>query len=202
VSVPSRSESGAKGPSKKGVSPARNAIGVVVLVAVVVVGWLEYSAKSGYNNAVTTLDARTQNETSELMAAKDVEALIGKSPDGPGEDVNLDGRTFTKKTYTWRGVLKSYPLTAYYTKQQDPRLHHFQTEGAKPAGPAAEGGVEPTAATTPAPTPAPAGPGTAAPAEPNSPTPVTRGPDPATKLLPKSAPIAAPKEAAAPAEPK
>ena len=38
---------------------------------------------------------------------------------------------FTKKTYTWKGVLKQHTLTAYYTKEKEPHLHHFETEGSK-----------------------------------------------------------------------
>ena len=43
------------GPPKKGVSPARNVIGVVVLAGVLVFGYFEYSAKSGYNAAMDRL---------------------------------------------------------------------------------------------------------------------------------------------------
>jgi len=127
------SSSGAvnKGSPKKPVSPARNAIGLVALIAVVVWCWFEYSAKSGYNAAVTALGARTEDETKGLMPVKEAEGLLGKSPDGPGVDFNDSFTTFLKKTYTWRGVLKTYTLTAFYTKERDPCLHHFVTEGAK-----------------------------------------------------------------------
>ena len=37
--------------------------------------------------------------------------------------------TFTKKTYTWKGLINSYTLTAYYTKGKSPALHHIEAEG-------------------------------------------------------------------------
>ena len=54
-------------PAKKPVSPARNIIGLIVLVGVLVFGWFEYSAKRGFNAAVTALEARTQDEDKGLM---------------------------------------------------------------------------------------------------------------------------------------
>jgi hypothetical protein len=131
MSEPSSSDTAKAGPPKKGVSPARHAIGLVVLVAVLIVGWLEFSAKNGYNAAVTALNARSQDEEKELMTVQEAESLLGKSPDGPETVVQDSGRTFTKKTYTWHGLIKSYPLSAFYTKSTDPRLHHFETEEAK-----------------------------------------------------------------------
>jgi hypothetical protein len=118
------------GSSKKKVSPARNAIGIVVLIAVVVFGWLQYSAKSGYNAAATALNGRIEDEDKGLLMVDEAERLIGKAPDGPGSDTEEGNRTFTKKTYSWPGVLKSYTLTAFYTKEANPYLHHFEA-GAK-----------------------------------------------------------------------
>ena len=115
----------------KPVSPVRNVIGLIVLVVVVVVGGLEVWAKMGYNSAVKSLDARSQDETKGLLAVDEAESLFRKSPDGPGIDSPETHQTFTRKTYTWRGLINSYTLTAYYTKGADPRLHHFETDGAK-----------------------------------------------------------------------
>jgi hypothetical protein len=119
------------GSKKKKVSPLRNAIGLVVLATVVIGGWLQYSAKSGYTMAVNALNERMLQEDKDLLAEPEAESLFGKSPDGPGSDVRDGNRDFTKKTYTWRGLLKSYTLTAFYTKSKNPALHHFETEGAK-----------------------------------------------------------------------
>ena len=124
--------------SKKKISPARNIVGIVILAAVVVAGFFQYSAVFGYNRAVKALDARSQDEDKGLMQVPDVESLVGKSPDGPGSDFDDGSRTFTKTKYTWRGPLKSYTLTAYYTKGPGPCLHHFESDGAtyvpEPAG--------------------------------------------------------------------
>jgi hypothetical protein len=135
MSEPSPAQSESPSTPKKGVSPARNIIGLIVLIAVATVGWFEYSAKSGYNAAVNALDARSQDENKGLATVQEADGLLNKLPDGPGTDVTEGSVTFTKKTYTWRtwrGLLKSYVLTAFFTKEKDPHLHHFATEGAKP----------------------------------------------------------------------
>jgi hypothetical protein len=131
MSVPSSPDSPPTGAPKKGVSPARNIIGLVVLLALVAVVWLEYSAHFGYNGAVKALEARTQDEEKGLMDVQEAETLLGRSPDGPGTDFNDDGRIFTKKTYTWRALLRPKTVTAFYTKEATPHLHHYETQGAK-----------------------------------------------------------------------
>jgi hypothetical protein len=127
------SSSGTEKPSssKRKVSPLRNAIGLVVLVTVIVVGGLQYSVKRGYNTAATALNERMQEEEKDLLGEQEAENLLGKSADGPGSDFRDGFREFTKKTYTWRGLLKSYTLTAFYTKSVNPALHHYETDGAK-----------------------------------------------------------------------
>ena len=118
-------------PPKKPISPARNIVGLVILAAVLVVCWFEYSAVLGFNAAVKALDARTKNEDQDLATVAEAESLLGKPADGPGEEFKEGVWNFTKKTYTWKGVLKQHTLTAYYTKEKDSRLHHFETEGSK-----------------------------------------------------------------------
>jgi hypothetical protein len=118
------------GTPKQPVSPARNIIGLIVLVAVIAIGWLQYSARGGYNTAVEALNHRLEDEDHGLMTQQEAEQLIGKEADDAGSEVKEDAATYIKKTYTWRGVLKSYTLTAFYTKQQQPALHHIKTEGA------------------------------------------------------------------------
>ena len=164
------------GSTKQPVSPARNIIGLIVLVVVVVVGGLEYSAKSKYNAAVTALDSRTKDESQELMTASESEGLLGRAPDGPARDVQVEGRTFAKKTFTWRGALKSYTVAAFYTKHADARLHHFETPGASPTPEAGEAGAGPAAAApVAAAAPAPSAP-TAAPAAAPAPSPAPAAP--------------------------
>jgi hypothetical protein len=139
------------GASKKKVSPTRNAIGIVVLIAVVVFGWLQYRAKSGYNAAATALNGRIEDEDKGLLMVDEAERLIGKSPDGPGSDAEEGNRTFTKKTYSWPGLFKSYTLTAFYTKGAEPYLHHFETEGKKYSPEPIAGESKPAATTAPVP---------------------------------------------------
>ena len=139
-------------PAKKPVSPARNIIGLIVLVGVLAYGAYEYSFKNAFNAAVAKLEARTLDEDKGLMTVQEAEGLMGKEPDGPAVDFKENDWTFAKKTYTWRGLLKQYTLTAYYTTEKnEPHLHHYETEGTKvelpkaktvtaPAGPSKGGG--------------------------------------------------------------
>jgi len=145
------------GPPKKGVSAARSVIGIVILIAVAAFAWLEYSAKSGYNAAVNALNARTQDENQGLLTLQEAQSLLGKAPDGPGSDVHDINRDFTKMTYSWRGLLKPYTLTAYYTKGASSYLHHFETEGATVAPEPAAAGPEPVTVAAPVPAPTPKG---------------------------------------------
>jgi hypothetical protein len=131
MSDPSSAGTDKTGPSKKQVSPARNAVGVVVLIAVLAVGWIQYSARSAYTAAVTALNDRITLETKGLMTASEAETLIAKPADGPSVEVKEVNATYTKQTYTWRGLLKSYTLWTYFTKGAEPGLHHFETEDAK-----------------------------------------------------------------------
>ncbi len=112
----SPSGTGKSGSSKKPVSAARNAVGLVALVAVLIVGWFEYSAKAGYNSAVTKLNSRIEDENQGLMSATEAETLLGKPADDAGSSFEENHQAFTKKTYTWRGLLKSYTVTAFYTQ--------------------------------------------------------------------------------------
>jgi hypothetical protein len=72
-----------------------------------------------------------RDENKALPALSEAETLLAKAPDGPGSEVNEARQIFIKKSYTWRGLVKSHTLTAYYTKEGSPALHHFETEGAK-----------------------------------------------------------------------
>ncbi len=137
------SDPGSVGPEKTSspktpISPMRNIIGIVVLIAVVAVGWIQYSQLLAFNAIVAKLDARAKDETASLMTVQEAEGLLGKTPDGPGTDFSDGNFNFTKKTYTWPALLKSYTLTAYYTKEKESHLHHFESEGAKLAPEAAE----------------------------------------------------------------
>jgi hypothetical protein len=141
-------------PPKKSVSSTRNFIALLVLLAVAALGWIEYSAKSAYNAAVTKLDARTQDENKGLVSVQEAETMLGKEADTPGTDIHDTLRDYTRKTYSWRGLLKPYTITAFYTKGANPYLHHFETEGAKPpAEPVI--GENPTTSATPIPASAP-----------------------------------------------
>ena len=116
----------------------------------VVVGVFQYTAMASFNSAVNALNDRMAVEDKDLMTQSEAEAIIGKAPDDAGSDFQIGTATYTKKTYTWKALIKSYTLTAYYTKGNVPALHHTETEGAKyepetkaapaPSGISAKGG--------------------------------------------------------------
>ena len=122
------------GPVKTAPKPfwnTRNIVGLVVLAGVTVVGVIEYSAYFGHKWAVSALNTRTADEDKELMSISEAEKLLGKASDGPATSSRKVPWNFNQKTYTWNGLLKKHTVTAYYTKGQDARLHHFESDGAK-----------------------------------------------------------------------
>jgi hypothetical protein len=131
MSVPSSPSPEQTGPPKKSVSPVRHAVGVVVLIAVLAVLYFEYTARTAFSTAVGALNARIEDEEKNLATVQEAESMLGKQADGPATDAVFNNQTFATKTYTWRGLLKSYTLVAFYTKGADPGLHHIESEGAK-----------------------------------------------------------------------
>jgi hypothetical protein len=108
----------AKPAGKKKVSPARNAIGVVLLVVLSAVAYLEWDANRRSAAGIAKLNQALAAEEGDLLSMEQVEELIGRKPDGPGVP---DGRDL-KFTYTWRGVFRKYPLIAIYTNKSKPAL--------------------------------------------------------------------------------
>ena len=135
MSDPSRSPGENTGSPRKKVSPTRNVIGLIVLVAVLALAGFHYAALIRYTFAVKALDARALDDDKGLMTNQEADSLLGKAPDGPGSDFTEEGRSFTKKTYTWQGPLKSFTLTAFYTNGAAAFLHHFEAQGEQLARP-------------------------------------------------------------------
>jgi hypothetical protein len=110
----------AGGRAKPKFSPARNVVAVVLLVAFAAVAYLEWNANRQSGAAIARLSqALARDEDGgDLLTKEQVEGMIGRRPDGPG--VEQDGAT--KVTYTWKGVIRKYPLTTFYTKQDPPKL--------------------------------------------------------------------------------
>ena len=125
MSEPRSSATGKADAPKKPVSPVRNIIGLVVLIVLVVVVWFEYSAYFGYRAAVNGLNERTKDEDQGLMPEAEAEKLIGRRPTMPAPTSRMATATYLKKDYTWKGVINTYTLAAYYTKAKAPALHHF-----------------------------------------------------------------------------
>ena len=112
----------AKPKAKTQVSPARNAVAVVLLVVFSAAAYLEWNANRQSGAAIARLNRAMAKDEDEdggnLLSKEQVETLIGRGPDGPG--VDQDG--MTKVTYTWKGAFRQYPLTTFYTKQDPPKL--------------------------------------------------------------------------------
>jgi hypothetical protein len=75
-------------------------------------------------NKLTASMPSEEDAKAELLPMKDAEKIIGKSADGPA--VNEEG--LMKKTYTWRGAVRSYKLAAYYTLGSPSALVKFSDE--------------------------------------------------------------------------
>jgi hypothetical protein len=119
-------------PPKKTVSPARNAVGLVALVVVLIVGGIQLSSMAAFRSAVNKLNERMEDDNKELLTQAEAEAIIGKTPDDGGTDTVEAGRVYSVKNYTWKGLLKSYTLAAYYSKEQpNARLYRIEPEGQK-----------------------------------------------------------------------
>jgi hypothetical protein len=103
---------------KKKVSPVRNVIALVLLIAFSAIAYLEWNANRQSGAAINKLSKALENEEGDLMTMQQVNELIGREPDGPG----VDDKGETRVTYTWKGVFRKYPLTAIYTKQAPPKL--------------------------------------------------------------------------------
>jgi hypothetical protein len=114
-----------KGKTK--VSPIRNVLGLILLVVLVTVAVLEFSANRGYTAAMNKLTASMPSEEdpkAELLPMTTAEKLIGKVADGPA--VKEEG--YMKKTYTWRGAVRSYKLAAFYSLGEPAALVRFANE--------------------------------------------------------------------------
>src|SRR3954470_15448685 len=82
---------------KKKVSPVRNAIGVVLLVSLSAVAYLESDANRRSTAAIQKLNQALASEEAGLLTMEQVEGLLGRGPDGPGVP---EGRE-TRVTYAW-----------------------------------------------------------------------------------------------------
>jgi thiol-disulfide isomerase/thioredoxin len=122
----------------KKVSPARNAIAVVLLVALSTVAYLEWSANRRSGAAIRKLNETVGKQEGDLLTMKEVEDLIGRKPDGPVVEEN----GALKATYTWKGLFRRYPLIAIYRKQTTPKLLRIWMAGGEPPAAEAEGVAE------------------------------------------------------------
>jgi hypothetical protein len=103
---------------KKQVSPARDAIGLVLLVAFSAVAFLEWDANRRSNAGIAELNEALAKEEGDLLSMEGEEGLLGRGPDGPGVP---EGREL-RVTYTWMGVFRKCPVVAVYKGGDRPAL--------------------------------------------------------------------------------
>ncbi|RUL83659.1 hypothetical protein [Tautonia sociabilis] len=111
------------GKPKAKVSPTRNAISLVLLIVLVVIGGLELLALFQFNGAVDKLDQALEANEQDLLPRTTVEEILGKEPDGPLQDAEIGTQS---TTYTWRGALRHHKLTAYYSRGESPGLVKYE----------------------------------------------------------------------------
>lgn len=114
------------------VSPARNILGVILLILFSTTAVMEFLANRRFSTAVDAIQKRMPKEPSsgsaiveDLPTQVETETILGRSPDGPL--VSEDGNQ--KATYTWQGLLRKHVLTAYYTNALKPHLIRVATDG-------------------------------------------------------------------------
>ncbi len=124
-------KSGDRSKPRAKVSPARNVVGLVLLVAFSGAAIFEVMANRGYNGAVTKLEKRLpkdetdpNDKNSGLPTQAEAEKLIGKGPDGPLVKEGSEQRG----TYSWQGLRRKYSLKVYYTNEKVPSVIRLDTQ--------------------------------------------------------------------------
>ena len=111
-----------EGKPKKGVSTARNVIGVVLLAFFATFAGVEFNANRLAKSGAARLDARLAKDEETMLSLPQVNALLGKSPDaGPSL---LDREQ--KLTYTWHGFVRKHGIVAYYNLENVPKLKRYE----------------------------------------------------------------------------
>lgn len=103
---------GSQAKAKAKVSPLRNVLALLLLIALSVVAYMEWNANRQYNAASAKLDKALAKEEGDMLPQDEVEKMIGKKPDGP----LVEEKGVMKARYTWRGVFKTHGITAEYRK--------------------------------------------------------------------------------------
>jgi hypothetical protein len=126
-------EAGATASTPKAkVSPARNAVSLVLLIVLLIVGGLELTALFQFNGAVSKLDQALEANQDDLLPLTDVEALLGKQPDGPLQPAD---RGTQQTSYTWQGAIRAHKLTAFYSYGEKPGMVRYEIGDAEAADP-------------------------------------------------------------------
>jgi hypothetical protein len=97
-----------------------------------IVGGLELTALFQFNGAVSKLDQALEANQDDLLPLTDVEALLGKQPDGPLQPAD---RGTQQTSYTWQGAIRAHKLTAFYSYGEKPGMVRYEIGDAEAADP-------------------------------------------------------------------
>lgn len=110
--------------AKKATSPVRTVVGLVLVVVLSGVAYIEFTNNQNFKAAVAALDVALEKEDAGLLSDQDVQSKVGRAPDGPA--VKEAGGT--KMSYTFQGVFKRHRIMAYYNNEAKPHLLRYATE--------------------------------------------------------------------------
>lgn len=125
------------GKAKPKVSPARNVIGLVLLVVFGGAAVAELMAYRGHSSAITTLQGmlpkddkgRTIEDPYTKVEGRPTQAAAEKAIGLTGAPAKLkDDGVEQYATYNWKGLFRAYKLNVYYTKDTPPALVRVSTE--------------------------------------------------------------------------
>jgi len=110
--------------SKPLVSPTMIVLGVILVLAAAAL-IVDVAARSGASAAYEALLEKIPSETDIEAGAEatpltraDVKELMGRDPDGPGDDRGSE----LVQTFTWRGALRRYKVFVVYRKGAEPMV--------------------------------------------------------------------------------
>jgi hypothetical protein len=123
--IPTPTEKKNKKKKKGKVSPARTVIALGLLAVFGALAVVECTASVRYHWAVNAVDVMLNKNDADLLSESQVETVIGRSPDGPGEPGERDDLTVFH--YSWSSLLRSYRLNLLFKKGKTPYLLSYST---------------------------------------------------------------------------
>lgn len=121
MSIPGDSGSVPSSPAraKPKASVARNAVGIVLLIGLSAVAFIEWNARRQAVAACDHLErALEEHKNGPRISRAEAEAIIGR----PTHESDADQLPLYRVNYVWNGVFRRHIVTAEYRKQPDTYL--------------------------------------------------------------------------------